>query len=909
MKLNSLLFAGFLKCPTKCYLHSTGQTGSGNAYADWVREQNDAYRAEAGKQLTTGLPETDLVVAPPAAGNLKAATWRLALDLPIQAGERESRLQAVERVPSEGRGKPAQFIPIRFNFFNKLTKDDRLLVAFDALALSDALGRQVSIGKIIHGDDHASLTVKIPGLISEARKLTVKMTSVLATGSPPDLVLNRHCGECEFRQPCRQKAAEKDDLSILGGMSAKERQELRNKGIFTVTQLSYTFRPRRRPKGLRDKPERYHHSLKALAIREKKIHIVGSPKFKIEGTPVYLDVESLPDRDFYYLIGMRIGNGDSAIQHSFWADDNDQEKRIWAEFITIISEVQNPMLIHYGSYETAFLRQMSERYGGPHQESGPAKAIKSAVNLLSVIFAQVYFPTFSNGLKDIAGYLGFRWPHSTASGLHTIAWRNEWDATRVPSIKQALLMYNAGDCEAVQLLADKLVKLHHASPRTSEDDVIQVDHLQDEHPYGFKTITFYLSEMDAINKAAYWDYQRERILLRSGERVRRIVRKCRASEKKPLRPNKIIECLPPTVCARCASTSIVKHGPAQKLVCDVRFFRYGIKRWVVRYQGHRYRCDDCEAVMGLKGPWTGSKFGHQVLAYSVYQSIDLRIPLDVVNRSLNRVLRLNLGLNSVRGFKSKAADYYKGTYDALLAKICSGRLIHADETKIGLVGEDGFVWVLTNMEEVAFFYTETREGNRLHTLLKDFTGVLVSDFYAVYDGVNCPQQKCLIHLLRDLNDAILKCPYDTEAKRLVKAFALLVRPMVTTVDRYGLKRHFLRKHLVSVDRFYKSLSQDDLQSEAARGFKERFDKNRDKLFTFLNYDGVPWNNNNAEHAIKPFAKLRRIIDGHVSQRSIGDYLVLFSVSQTCKYSGVDFLDFLRSGEKDIDAFSQRRHKG
>ena len=28
---------------------------------------------------------------------------------------------------------------------------------------------------------------------------------------------------------------------------------------------------------MRDKQEKYHHSLKALAIREKKIHIVGNP--------------------------------------------------------------------------------------------------------------------------------------------------------------------------------------------------------------------------------------------------------------------------------------------------------------------------------------------------------------------------------------------------------------------------------------------------------------------------------------------------------------------------------------------------------------------------------------------------------------------------------------------------------
>jgi hypothetical protein len=40
------------------------------------------------------------------------------------------------------------------------------------------------------------------------------------------------------------------------------------------------------------------------------------------------------------------------------------------------------------------------------------------------------------------------------------------------------------------------------------------------------------------------------------------------------------------------------------------------------------------------------------------------------------------------------------------------------------------------------------------------------------------------------------------------------------------------------------------------------EKNRDKLFTFLEYDGVSWNNNNAEHAIKAFARLREFIVIH-----------------------------------------------
>ena len=193
-------------------------------------------------------------------------------------------------------------------------------------------------------------------------------------------------------------------------------------------------------------------------------------------------------------------------------------------------------------------------------------------------------------------------------------------------------------------------------------------------------------------------------------------------------------------------------------------------------------------------------------------------------------------------------------------------------------------------------------------MLKDFKGVLVSDFYAAYDSINCPQQKCLIHLIRDLNDDLTKHPFDEELKQIASAFAGLVKPMIESVDRHGLKSRFLRKHLPEVDRFYRRIPALALQSEAALKFRKRLEKNREKLFTFLSFDGVPWNNNNAEHAVKPFAALRQTIGGVTTEKGLRDYLVLLSLCETCKYSEVDFLDFLRSGEKDIKAFAAEHRK-
>ena len=328
----------------------------------------------------------------------------------------ESSIHAVERIQSQNSKEDSEIIPIRFIFTNKLTSGDKMLLAFDALVLSEMFRQEISVGRIIHGDNGTTLKVKITVLSRQVRKQIGKIDKMLSLNAPPDLVLNRHCTECEFQIQCREKTIAKDDLSLLSGMSEEQRKKLNGKGIFTVTQLSYTFRPRRRSKRLAANPEKYHHSLKALAIREQKIHIVGNPQLRVEGTQIFLDVEGLPDRDSYYLIGMRFNTDEGICQHSLWAD-RDEEEKIWREFLRFLSDIENPVLIHYGSFETTFLKKMCDRYGGPPEDSVAAQAIVSSVNLLSVIFAQVYFPSYSNGLKENTRFLGFEWTDSSASGL------------------------------------------------------------------------------------------------------------------------------------------------------------------------------------------------------------------------------------------------------------------------------------------------------------------------------------------------------------------------------------------------------------------------------------------------------------------------------------------------------------
>lgn len=74
---------------------------------------------------------------------------------------------------------------------------------------------------------------------------------------------------------------------------------------------------------------------------------------------------------------------------------------------------------------------------------------------------------------------------------------------------------------------------------------------------------------------------------------------------------------------------------------------------------------------------------------------------------------------------------------------------------------------------------------------------------------------------------------------------------------------------------------------------------------FLEYDNIPWNNNNAEHSIKPFAKWRKKISRSLSKQNIENHLVLLSILQTCKYRGINFFEFLKSGERSIFKYSER----
>ena len=134
------------------------------------------------------------------------------------------------------------------------------------------------------------------------------------------------------------------------------------KGIFTVTQLSYTFRLRKQRK--RATPAIPHYpALKALAVRDKKIYVLGKPEIPDSTVKVYLDMEGMPDEGYVYLIGLIVAENGSDEHHSFWADSKDQEADIFEQMLAEVTRHENFVVFCYGSYERTNIRKRMRKAG------------------------------------------------------------------------------------------------------------------------------------------------------------------------------------------------------------------------------------------------------------------------------------------------------------------------------------------------------------------------------------------------------------------------------------------------------------------------------------------------------------------------------------------------------------------
>jgi CRISPR/Cas system-associated exonuclease Cas4 (RecB family) len=200
------LLEAYLACPTKCHLLSVGELPAGSEYTAWAAEREESYRREGVRKLTARAMEPD--IASPEPGLWKNEAWPFAIGKNVRAQDWAAHIALIQRITQAGAA--SQLVPIRFVAANKLSGSHKTMAAFEAVALSKALGTKAGVAKIVHGEKRATFSVKAGALSRAVHRKVSQVASLLSAPSPPDLILNRHCPECGFQDRCRKDAVEKD---------------------------------------------------------------------------------------------------------------------------------------------------------------------------------------------------------------------------------------------------------------------------------------------------------------------------------------------------------------------------------------------------------------------------------------------------------------------------------------------------------------------------------------------------------------------------------------------------------------------------------------------------------------------------------------------------------------------------
>ena len=196
------------------------------------------------------------------------------LEARVEEGPFCLALDGLKQVPGVSTLGAFHYIPMLCYEGRQIRSEQRFVLALYAIFLSRLQGRTPDNGIIWHGQACQATKVRLPPDLRKAEKC-LRDVQEMQRRCTTRLILNQHCQVCEFRQRCHDQALREDNLSLLRGMSEKEMKHHGRKGIFTITQLAHTFRPRRKGKRATPTLPRHDHALHALAIRDKRIYVLG----------------------------------------------------------------------------------------------------------------------------------------------------------------------------------------------------------------------------------------------------------------------------------------------------------------------------------------------------------------------------------------------------------------------------------------------------------------------------------------------------------------------------------------------------------------------------------------------------------------------------------------------------------
>ncbi len=337
-------------------------------------------------------------------------------------------------------------------------------------------------------------------------------------------------------------------------------------------------------------------------------------------------------------------------------------------------------------------------------------------------------------------------------------------------------------------------------------------------------------------------------------------------------------------------------GPLNR--CDDTRSRYiedipkDIKPVVTEHVIHRDWCPRCQKKVEPPVPdaLRGSPLGHRVLVLTAWLHYALGNTLSQIIDVLNFHLQFKLSRGGLIGAWYRLQRVLYPWYEQIQRQALGSATLHGDETGWRVNGKTHWLWCFATTRLTYFMIHRCRGSPALlEFFIIEFAGILVSDFWGAYNAVACAvRQTCLVHLLRDLKqvEKYKSTAHDWPAfaktlRRLLgDAIRLWRRRAELSAETYASRRERVRQRL-------QALIATAWQNGEARRLIKRLRRHQHDLFTFLDHEGVPFDNNHAERAIRPAVIIRKNSYGNRSQAGADAQGVLMSIFRTLKQRGHD----------------------
>ena len=311
---------------------------------------------------------------------------------------------------------------------------------------------------------------------------------------------------------------------------------------------------------------------------------------------------------------------------------------------------------------------------------------------------------------------------------------------------------------------------------------------------------------------------------------------------------------------------------------------------VTEHTIHRDWCPRCkkkvEPVVSEALP--GATLGNRVLILSAWLHYALGNTLSQIVEVFNFHLSFKVTPGGLVQMWRHLAEILYAWYETIQQEALNSAVLNADETGWRVNGKTHWLWCFAT-GELSWFLIDRSRGSPalLQFFVQEFAGTLVTDFWGAYNAVACAlRQKCLVHLLRDLEHVER---YKSPGPRW-PAFAKKLRRLIGDGIRLWRRREELPSEIYASRRACLTRRLEELiatpwEDPQARRLIKRLRRHRHELFTFLDQPGVPFDNNLAERAIRPAVILRKNSYGNRSAQGADIQAVLMSVFFTLKKRG------------------------